>query len=107
MEAFQAVSFLKKKDRGLYLGMLTVSPLQQASGIGKQLLLASEVYAKENNCSYIFMNVLPQRLELTAWYERNGYHKTGETNPFPDDNKFGTPTQPLEFIIMKKNIKQL
>ena len=99
--------FLEKKDRGLYLGMLTVSPLQQANGIGKQLLLASELYAKENNYPCIFMNVIPQRVELTAWYERHGYHKTGETNPFPDNDRFGTPTQPLEFIIMEKKITGL
>ena len=34
--------FLEKQERGLYLGMLSVSPLQQASGIGKQLMLAAE-----------------------------------------------------------------
>jgi ribosomal protein S18 acetylase RimI-like enzyme len=94
--------YLEKMERGLYLGMLTVSPLQQAGGIGKQLLAAAELYGKEKDCSCIFMNVISIRYELIAWYERHGYHKTGETKPMPGDNRFGTPTQPLEFIIMEK-----
>lgn len=96
--------YLEKQERGLYLGMLTVSPLQQASGIGRQLMTAAEHYAKKNNCSSIFMNVISVRPELIAWYERLGYHKTGETRPLPPGNRFGIPTQPLEFAIMEKII---
>ncbi|MEI9810790.1 MAG: hypothetical protein WDO16_24580 [Bacteroidota bacterium] len=47
------------------------------------------------------------RHELTAWYERQGYTKTGITEPFPSDDGFGTPAQPLEFIIMEKEIQQV
>lgn len=94
--------YLEKMERGLYLGMLTVLPLQQAGGIGKQLLAAAEVYGKEKDCPCIFMNVISLRHELIAWYERHGYRKTGETKPMPADNRFGTPTQPLEFVIMEK-----
>lgn len=97
--------FLEKMERGLYLGMLTVSPLQQANGIGKKLLAAAEGHAKEKKCSCIFMNVISLRHELIGWYERHGYYKTGETKPLPADNQFGTPTQPLEFVIMEKSMK--
>ncbi len=96
--------FLEKMKRGLYLGMLTVSPLQQANGIGKQLLSAAAVYAKENNCSSIFMNVISIRMELIAWYERQGYRKTAETKPLPIDTHFVIPTQPLEFVIMVNDL---
>ncbi len=97
--------YLEKQERGLYLGMLTVSPLQQAGGIGRQLLLAAAAHAKETNCPCIFMHVISIRYELITWYERCGYYKTGETKPFPTDNNFGTPTQPLEFIIIEKKIQ--
>jgi ribosomal protein S18 acetylase RimI-like enzyme len=97
--------YLEKQERGLYLGMLTVSPLQQASGIGRQLLLAAAAHAKATNCPCIFMHVISIRYELITWYERCGYYKTGETKPFPTDNNFGTPTQPLEFIIMEQKIQ--
>jgi len=96
--------FLEKQERGLYLGMLSVSPLQQASGIGKQLMKSAEQHAKQNNCSCIFMNVISVRPELIAWYERLGYQKTGEMKPLPADTRFGTPTQPLEFAIMEKKM---
>lgn len=97
--------FLDKQERGLYLGMLTVSPLLQTGGIGKKLMAASEEFAKANNCTNIFMNVISVRHELIVWYEKQGYYKTGETKPFSADNRFGVPTQPLEFAIMEKKIK--
>lgn len=96
--------YLQKEERGLYLGMLTVSPELQAGGIGKQLLAAASVHAKENGCPVIFMGVISLRHELIAWYERHGYYLTGKTKPLPDDHRFGIPTQPLEFALMEKII---
>ncbi|HET6994525.1 MAG TPA: GNAT family N-acetyltransferase [Chitinophagaceae bacterium] len=96
--------FLHKKEDKLYLGMLSVSPRMQATGIGKQLMAEAERFAKGKDCSSIFMKVIGIRHELVAWYERKGYSKTGETEPFPIDNRFGKPTQPLEFIIMEKKL---
>ncbi len=97
--------FLQKQERGLYLGMLSVSPELQAAGIGKKLLEAATQYAVENICPVIFMNVISLRHELIAWYERHGYQLTGETKPMPRDDRFGVPTQPMEFIIMEKVIQ--
>ena len=96
--------YLEIQAKGLYLGMLTVSPLLQAAGIGRQLLVAAEEYAKEKECPCIFMRVISVRHELIAWYERHGYKNSGETKPFPDDDRFGIPTQFLEFIIMEKTM---
>jgi ribosomal protein S18 acetylase RimI-like enzyme len=94
--------YLQQKPAGLYLGMLTVSPELQGAGIGKQLLRAAESYGKEKGCTDIFMTVISVRHELIAWYERHGYQRTGETQPFPTDPAFGLPKQPLEFIVLKK-----
>jgi ribosomal protein S18 acetylase RimI-like enzyme len=96
--------YLQKQQRGLYLGMLTVSPELQGGGLGKKLLAAAEEYAIQHNCPAIFMSVISVRSELIAWYERHGYRKTGETKPFPDDDRYGKPTQPLEFIILEKKV---
>jgi len=96
--------FLEKHERGLYLGMLSVSPELQAAGIGKKLLAAATDHAKANDCHVIFMSVISLRHELIAWYERYGYQLTGETKPFPVDNRFGEAKQPLEFAIMEKKI---
>jgi ribosomal protein S18 acetylase RimI-like enzyme len=96
--------FLQVKEDQLYLGMLSVSPEIQAKGIGKQLMTAATMYARDKKCTSIFMKVISVRDELIAWYERQGYRKTGATEPFPSDNRFGIPTRPLKFVIMEKMI---
>jgi ribosomal protein S18 acetylase RimI-like enzyme len=97
--------FLDKKDSRLYLGMLSVSAMIQAKGIGKQLMTAATEYAASQKCTCIFMRVISVRRELIAWYQRQGYIDTGKTEPFPTDERFGIPTQPLEFVIMEKQIQ--
>jgi ribosomal protein S18 acetylase RimI-like enzyme len=96
--------YLEKKNQRMYLGMLTVSPLEQAKGIGKKLLLAAEKYAVEQNSRIIEMTVISVRDELIKWYQKHGYYITGETKPFPSDPGFGIPKQPLEFIVMQKQV---
>jgi len=97
--------FLQQRGNRLYLGMLSVSPLLQAKGIGKELMKASHAYAREQGLSAVFMRVISLRHELIAWYERRGYYLTGETEPMPDDTRYGIPNQPLEFVIMEKKIE--
>lgn len=96
---------LEKHGDRMYLGMLTVSPVLQNSGIGKQMLQASEKYAKEQNCNAMYMGVISDRTELISWYERHGYKDTGRRNPFPGSNpRFGIPKKELEFIILEKEV---
>jgi ribosomal protein S18 acetylase RimI-like enzyme len=97
--------YLEKKENHMYLGMLTVSPLEQAKGIGKKLLFVAEKYARDQKCSIVEMTVISIRHELIAWYQKHGYYRTGETKPFPSDEKFGIPKQPLEFIVMQKEVR--
>jgi len=97
--------YLQKKANSLYMGMLTVSPILQNRGIGKQLLAAAEQYAKQAGCHEITMTVISVRHELIAWYERQGYTRTGDIQDFPKGKEFGIPKQKLFFIVMKKNIK--
>ncbi len=95
---------LEQHGNKLYLGMLTVSPELQGAGIGKQLLYAADKYAKRQGCIAVYMTVISVRHELINWYQRQGYHKTGEVKPFPFDEKFGVPKQPLELIILEKEV---
>jgi ribosomal protein S18 acetylase RimI-like enzyme len=103
-EAVRGCVFLEKRERGLYLGMLCVLPEAQGEGIGKQLLRAAETHARRMECPVIFMQVVSERPELNAWYERHGYNLTGERRPFDGDLNLGVPVKPLEFIIMEKRI---
>jgi ribosomal protein S18 acetylase RimI-like enzyme len=96
--------YLLQQDKKAYLGMLTVDPQLQAKGLGKMLLIESEEWARKKNCNKIEMTVITLREELIKWYERNGYSRTGETKPFPDDPRFGIPKVPLEFMVLEKKI---
>lgn len=97
------VSLQEKKGK-FYLGMLTVQPDIQATGIGKNLLAAAEDYAKSKNVDCIEMTVISIRQELIAWYQRRGYKLTGEKRAFPTDPKFGIQKQDLEFVVLEKKI---
>ena len=96
--------FLHKKESRLYLGMFSVSPATQGKGIGTRLLHAADEYAKEHQCSLIYMTVITVREDLIAWYEKKGYQRTGKLLPFPVDERFGIPTQPLELMVLEKPV---
>lgn len=91
-----------------YLGLLAVSPTVQAGGIGKMLIAAAE---RELAASFaavrVEMTVIAARTELIAYYERRGYHGTGDTRAFPyGDERFGEPRrEDLHFVVMEKRIR--
>lgn len=82
--------------------LLTVSPTAQAQGIGRNLLLFAEDYARSIRKSAIVITVINARTELVAWYERRGYRPTGTTIPFHPPGY--DPRIPLHLIEMKKEI---
>ena len=88
-----------------YVGMLTVRPALQGSGIGRQMLAAAETDARqEYGAAAVEMTVIEQRVELSAWYERRGYQPTGELRPFPyEESRFGVPKSPdLRMVVLRK-----
>jgi ribosomal protein S18 acetylase RimI-like enzyme len=96
---------LVNKGNKLYLGMLTVSPELQNSGIGKKLLHEAEVHALALGLPKIVMTVISIREELIAWYNRHGFEDTGVREPFPLNTTDAIiANQPLEFIVMEKII---
>ena len=99
--------YLKRTGDECYLGLLTVRPTLQSGGIGRQLLDAAEQWASEHWASRaVHMTVIVQRVELIAWYERRGYVRTGERQPFPyGDERFGVPRRAdLAFEVLRKRL---
>jgi ribosomal protein S18 acetylase RimI-like enzyme len=96
--------YLEKQANALYLGMLSVSPVAQANGIGKKLLKAAEEHARQQGCDCIVMTVISLRNELIDWYERHGYKRNGATKPFPEDERFGKARVPLQFFVLEKKL---
>ena len=67
-----------------YLGMLCVEPTLQAAGLGRTLInRVEEIAARDFRATIMEMTVIDQRPELVRYYERRGYHDTGERRPFP------------------------
>ena len=99
-----SVLLVEKEDQ-LYVGMLTVSPELQNSGIGKKMLAEAENHAKSLGLSTLSMTVVSVRAELIAWYKRHGYIDTGKREPFPSsDIHINISDKPLEFIYLEKKI---
>jgi len=96
---------LVEKEHQLYVGMLTVSPELQNSGIGKQLLAEAENHAATLGLSTLSMTVVSVRAELIAWYKRHGYADTGKREAFPSsDIHINISDKPLDFIYLEKKI---
>lgn len=87
-----------------YLGSLAIDPQLQNAGYGRKLMAAAENWCQARGGTRIQMTVLEVRDTLISWYERRGYHQTGETEAFPaGDTRFGTPVSPdLRFVFMEK-----
>ncbi len=99
---------VKNKSDCAYVGMVSIRPDLQRSGLGKQLLIAAEELAiNQWNLPKIEMTVIKQRPELINWYERRGYFFSGEKRPFPYGNpRVGAPkVNDLEFVVLNKAIK--
>jgi ribosomal protein S18 acetylase RimI-like enzyme len=91
-----------------HLGLLSVDPGRQAQGLGRNLVAAAEAEAVRTfDAERMRMTVIRQRPELIAWYERRGYCRTGEEEPFPSaDTRFGRPrADGLAFLVLEKALR--
>lgn len=95
---------LQPHDKKIYLGMFSVSPHLQGTGIGKEILNAAEEYALQFGCTIIYMSVISARDELISWYKRRGYADTGKRIPFEEDSVTGKHLQKLEFMVLEKSL---
>jgi DNA-binding MarR family transcriptional regulator/ribosomal protein S18 acetylase RimI-like enzyme len=92
-------------DHVWYLGSLSINPREQNSGLGRKLLAAAEDWIQDRGGREIRMTVVNVRDTLIAWYERRGYTLTSETEPFPYDDRFGTPKRAdLQFVVLRKRL---
>jgi ribosomal protein S18 acetylase RimI-like enzyme len=89
-----------------HIGMLAVRPSAQDRGLGRTLLHHAETKGRVAGARNSRITVVSVRDSLIAWYERQGYRRTGETERFPyEDARFGTPMRPdLEFVVLEKTL---
>ena len=86
-------------DRG-YIGLLSVDPPRQGSGLGRKLMEAAEKVFREANCIAVDLRVVSARTPLPAFYRHLGYSEVG-TSDLPADAHARIPCQ---FIHMSKKL---
>jgi ribosomal protein S18 acetylase RimI-like enzyme len=90
--------YVEMRGERSYLGLLSVDPTTQQSGLGSRLMNEAERYCRERGSHSMDILIVSLREELPAFYQRRGYVESG-TTPFPTD----VPTKvPCHFINMSK-----
>jgi N-acetylglutamate synthase-like GNAT family acetyltransferase len=89
-----------------YFGTFAVSPTKQAAGLGRHVIAQAEREACQVfGAGVLEIAVLAQQELLVSWYERLGFRHTGETRPFPADERFARPlVDGLYFVVLEKQL---
>ena len=92
--------YVEPRGERAYLGLLSVDPSRQQSGLGSRVMTAGEEYCRAHGARFMDILIVNLRGDLPAFYGRRGYVENG-TTPFPPD----IPTkQPCHFINMSKSL---
>jgi predicted N-acetyltransferase YhbS len=92
--------YVELRGERSYLGLLSVDPTTQQSGLGSRLMIEAEKYCRERGSHGMDILIVNLREELPAFYRKRGYVENG-TTPFPAD----VPTRiPCHFINMSKTL---
>jgi GNAT superfamily N-acetyltransferase len=92
--------YVELRGERSYLGLLSVDPGCQQSGLGSLLMREAETYCRERGSRAMDILIVNLRDDLPAFYERRGYVRTG-TTPFPPDIETRIP---CHFINMSKSL---
>jgi N-acetylglutamate synthase-like GNAT family acetyltransferase len=90
--------YVEPRGDRAYLGLLSVNPSRQRSGLGSRLVVAAEDHARASGIHYMDLRIVNLRQELPDFYRRLGYVVTGTSSFSPDV----TTKQPCNFINMSK-----
>jgi ribosomal protein S18 acetylase RimI-like enzyme len=90
------------EDRGDhgYIGLLSVDPGLQRSGLGRTLMAAAERSFADAGRPRVELLVVNLRRELPSWYGRQGYREVG-TKPFPPE---APNFLPCHYLVMSKRL---
>ena len=82
LAALHGCVYVELRGERSYLGLLSVDPLRQKSGLGSKLMDAAEDYCAKAGSRFMDLQIVNLRKELPDFYHRKGYIETG-TAPFP------------------------
>ena len=95
-----ACVYVEPRGERAYLGLLSVDPTCQQSGLGSLLMNAAEEHCRGLACRFMDIQVVNLREDLFGFYHKRGYVETG-IHPFPPDIE--TKLQ-VHFIVMTKRL---
>lgn len=90
--------YVEPRGDRTYLGLLSVDPQRQRSGLGSKLMDAAEAYCAKAGSRFMDLRMVNVRKELPGFYHRRGYVEIG-TEPFPPGL---TPKLLCHFVKMSK-----
>ena len=100
-----ACALVKKERNGAYFGMFAIDPDLQGGGLGKLMMSHCEEAARVLwGSKTMRLTVISLRARLIEWYERRGYVRTGESEPFPFDTATGALRTDFDLTVLQKKI---
>jgi N-acetylglutamate synthase-like GNAT family acetyltransferase len=90
--------YIEPRGERSYLGLLSIDPSRQGSGLGSRLVAAAEERSRELGSRFMDLQIVNLREELPAFYRRLGYVEQGVA-PFPPDV---ITKAPCHFVTMSK-----
>jgi predicted N-acetyltransferase YhbS len=93
--------YVEPRGERCYLGLLSVAPALQGTGLGQRLVVAAEEHACSSGSLAMDLRMISPRAQaLLPFYERLGYTETG-TAPFPSDVQSKVP---CHYVLMTKSL---
>jgi predicted N-acetyltransferase YhbS len=92
--------YVELRGERSYLGLLSVDPSCQQSGLGSLLMREAERYCRERGSQAMDILIVNLREDLPGYYQKRGYVHNG-TTPFPPDLETKIP---CHFINMSKTL---
>jgi GNAT superfamily N-acetyltransferase len=99
-DALLGCVYVELRGDRAYLGLLSVAPSAQKTGLGRRLTAAAEEFAREMGAHAMDLAVVNLRTELPPIYEKLGYAVSGE-DPIPEEMARRV-SQPCHFVRMSK-----
>jgi predicted N-acetyltransferase YhbS len=97
-EKLNGCVYVEMRGTRSYLGLLSVDPACQQSGLGSLLMQEAEQYCRERGSQFMDILIVHVREELPSYYRKRGYTENG-TSPFPAEVETRVP---VHFINMSK-----
>ena len=93
--------YLERRGDRTYLGLLSVAPERQKTGLGSLLMREAEQHCASAGCLFMDLRIINLRTDNCAFYRRRGYVETG-TETFPPDVETKLP---CHFVTMSKPLR--